>query len=93
MLGNCSQCHFRFEREQGYFIGAIYFNYGATVVIAVAGYFLLHHALGLSLAAQLALWGAFSILFPLCTFRYGKSLWLAIDLFLDPEGPEDKSGR
>src|SRR5215475_2830273 len=31
----CRACNLRFEREQGYFIGAIYINYFATVSIAI----------------------------------------------------------
>jgi hypothetical protein len=85
MLHNCTACHLRFEREPGYFIGAIYLNYGATVILAVAGYFALHRLAGLSLGAQLVLWGTFCVLFPLWGFRYGKSLWLALDHFFDPD--------
>ena len=92
MLHNCPECHLRFEREQGYFVGAIYLNYAATVVVAVTGYFLLHRYVGLSLRSQLALWGTFCVAFPLWGFRYSKSLWLALDHFLDPEGAQDGGG-
>ena len=37
----CAACDLRFERAQGYWVGAIYVNYGVTVVIAVGGFFLL----------------------------------------------------
>ena len=89
MRHNCPECHLRFEREQGYFVGAIYLNYAATVVLAMAGYFLLHRYAGLSLRAQLGLWGTFCVVFPLWWFRYSKSLWLALDHYLDPEGAQD----
>ncbi len=85
MLHNCPECHLRYEREQGYFLGAIYLNYAATVMVAVAGYFILDRYAGLSLELQLALWGTFSIVFPLWCFRYGKSLWLALDHYFDPD--------
>jgi uncharacterized protein (DUF983 family) len=92
MLQNCAECHLRFEREQGYFIGAIYLNYAATVIVAVAGYFTLHYAAGLSLGPQLAIWATFSTLFPLWSYRYSKGLWLAMDHFLDPEEGPDGGG-
>ena len=38
---DCSNCGFKFEREPGYFVGAMYINYGATVFIAFGGYFAL----------------------------------------------------
>ena len=31
----CAVCDLRFERAQGYWIGAIYVNYGVTTLIAV----------------------------------------------------------
>jgi hypothetical protein len=90
MLHNCPECHLRFEREQGYFVGAIYLNYAATVVAAMTGYFLLHRYAGLGMGAQLAFWGTFCVVFPLWWLRYSKSLWLALDHFLDPEGGPDE---
>jgi len=88
MLHNCPECRLRYEREQGYFLGAIYLNYAATVGIAVAGYFMLGTYAGLLLGPQLALWGTFCIVFPLWAFRYSKSLWLALDYFFDPDVPQ-----
>lgn len=89
ILAGCPLCGLRFEREQGYFVGAIYLNYAATTVIAVTGYFLLDWLVGLSLERQLLLWGAFCVLFPLWFFRYSKSFWLAFDYFFDPEEARD----
>ena len=82
MGASCPGCAFAFEREQGYFVGAIYVNYAATVLIAIFGYFALYAVL--SLAQQLLVWGAFCVIFPLWFFRYSKSLWLAMDWFFDP---------
>ena len=93
MLQNCGECHLRFEREPGYFIGAIYINYGVTVAIAVAGFFLLERFAGPSLGVQLGVWVAFCVLFPLWLYRYTKSLWLAIDHFLDPEEGDEGQTR
>lgn len=89
MLHNCPTCHLRFEREQGYFVGAIYLNYAATVLVAVAGYFSLDYYAGFSLGQQLVLWGTFCIVFPLSCFRYSKSFWLALDYFFDPDDAQD----
>ncbi|MDZ4338764.1 MAG: DUF983 domain-containing protein [candidate division NC10 bacterium] len=86
MYAECIACDLRFEREQGYFVGAIYINYAATAVVALAGYFALDHFAELALSSQLILWGAFSIAFPLIFFRYSRSLWLCLDFFFDPEG-------
>ena len=77
-----------FEREAGYFVGAIYINYGLTVTIALAGYFLLEAWLAPPLAWQLTLWGAFAVLFPLGSFRHSKTLWLSLDHLVDPVGSQ-----
>ena len=37
MYERCAVCGLRFEREQGYFLGAMYINYGVTVVLALLG--------------------------------------------------------
>jgi len=87
MYQDCLSCDLRFEREQGYFVGAIYINYAVTVVIAIAGYFAFDHVIGLSLAPQLILWGSFAVWFPLVFFRYSRSLWLSLDYIFNPEGP------
>jgi uncharacterized protein (DUF983 family) len=81
----CAVCDLRFERAQGYWVGAIYVNYGVTVAIAVAGGFLLWTRAGFDPARQLALWAPFVVLFPLWFFRYSRSLWLGLEYGLNPE--------
>ncbi|WP_281226792.1 DUF983 domain-containing protein [Flavobacterium aquiphilum] len=34
----CSHCHYKFEKEPGYFFGAMYVNYGLTVAQGIATY-------------------------------------------------------
>ncbi|MGH7263855.1 MAG: DUF983 domain-containing protein [Candidatus Rokuibacteriota bacterium] len=80
----CPACQLVFEREPGYFVGAIYLNYAMTVLIVFPGYFALDAWLGVPPAVQLGVWGAFVVLFSLWFFRYGKSLWLALDYLVDP---------
>jgi uncharacterized protein (DUF983 family) len=87
MYQDCLSCDLRFEREPGYFVGAIYINYAATAVIAIVGYFVLDQFIGLSLEYQLILWGSFAVGFPLFFFRYSRSLWLSLDYIFTPEGP------
>ena len=84
MYERCSVCQLRFEREQGYFLGAMYINYGVTVVLALIGSFALEWWTAVSLAQQLLLWVGFCALFPLLFFRYSRSLWLAFDHIFDP---------
>jgi uncharacterized protein (DUF983 family) len=85
MAESCALCGLRFERAQGYFVGAIYINYAVTTLIAVGGFFLLWAGLGLSTRAQLLVLVPIVILFPLWFFRYSRSFWLALEWSLNNE--------
>jgi uncharacterized protein (DUF983 family) len=76
----CPACGFSYEREPGYFVGAMYFSYGLAVLILVPLYFLLHWLLpdwdnlliaSLSLLAYLPL--------TLGIYRYSRVLWMYFD--------------
>jgi len=80
MTGACSGCGLDFRREQGYYVGAMYINYGVTTTI------LLGVALPLvgsvPFPRLLPPLGIFCLVFPLWFFRYSRSLWLGIDLYI-----------
>ena len=82
MQDPCPVCGLRYEREQGYFVGAIYVNYALTTAVTLGAVLGLDAAVGLSLAAQLALGITLGVLVPLVFFRYARSLWLAIDFLV-----------
>ena len=84
MRDTCPSCGLKFEREQGYFVGAIYINYAATVGIAVPGFFLLDAFVGLTINQQLAFWVPFAVIFPLIFFHHSRSLWLMLDHYFNP---------
>jgi uncharacterized protein (DUF983 family) len=79
MCARCAACGLRYEREQGYFVGAIYLNYAVTVGVAAGTVLVLDSIIGLTLAQQLALGVALCVLVPLLFFRYARSLWLSLD--------------
>ena len=85
MTPSCPLCGLRFERAQGYWIGAIYLSYAVTVVIALIGALALWRVADMSPARQLWVWLPFVVLFPLWFFRYSRSLWLAFERLLNPE--------
>ncbi len=70
--------------SKGYFLGAMYINYGVTVILALIGSFALEYGVGLSLTQQLVLWVGFCSLFPVVFFRHSRGLWLAFDHVFDP---------
>jgi uncharacterized protein (DUF983 family) len=79
----CAFCGLRYERAQGYWVGAIYVNYGITTLIALIGFFTTWPAW--SMAIELTVWGTFVVLFPLWFFRYSRGLWLSLEFLLNPE--------
>ena len=93
MYERCTVCQLRFEREQGYFLGAMYINYGVTVVLALIGSFTLEYWVGLSLTQQLVLWVGFCSFFPVVFFRHSRGLWLAFDYIFDPVADERTGER
>ena len=84
MFERCPHCQLKFEREQGYFVGAIYINYAATIAVAVPGFFLLDAFTTMTINQQLAVWVPFAVLFPLVFFHHARSLWLMMDHFFNP---------
>jgi len=79
MFTHCTTCDLKFERESGYFIGAMYLNYGATVLIAFPSYFLFETFTAIPFFVNLSIWALFSAVFPIFFYRYSKSLWLNFD--------------
>ena len=88
----CEKCGRKFDREPGYLLGSIYFNYGVTSLLVVVIYFSLYFSQTMSNNGRLITLGAFSLLFPLWFFRYARALWIAFDEQFDP-WPNEKEQR
>jgi uncharacterized protein (DUF983 family) len=84
MRGNCPSCGLKFEREQGYFVGAIYINYAATIAVAVPGFFILDVFTNIGINQQLAIWVPFAVVFPVLFFHHSRALWLVLDHLFNP---------
>jgi uncharacterized protein (DUF983 family) len=79
MHDGCAVCGLRYEREPGYFVGAIYVNYAFTVGVAIGAVLVADATIGLGLVAQLALAVTLCALLPLLFFRHARSLWLGLE--------------
>ena len=84
MWPECRECHLPFEREPGFYLGSIYFNYGLTALIVTVAYFAMYFGTEISQTAALVSLTTFCVLFPLWFFRYARSLWLGMDQYIDP---------
>jgi uncharacterized protein (DUF983 family) len=83
----CPACGLIFQREEGYFLGAMYISYTASVAILIPLY--------LTLAALLPNWHSCLVILlmillylPLTPtmFRSARVLWIYLDRAIDPHG-------
>jgi uncharacterized protein (DUF983 family) len=84
MHDHCDTCGLPYHRGDGYYLGAIYFNYGVTAILVIALFFTLF--LVGDVSPDVMIWPlfAFCLLFPLAFFRHSRSLWRGFDELLDP---------
>lgn len=90
MHDNCTACGRRLNRDAGYLLGSIYFNYGVTATLVVMMYFAMFFGDVLTNGQRLLVLSAFAILFPLWFFRYARALWIAFDEHWDPWPNEEE---
>jgi uncharacterized protein (DUF983 family) len=81
----CPSCGLLFQREEGYFLGAMYMSYPITSAILIPIYF--------ALSEMLPTWHSLLIVpvatllylpFVPATFRYSRVLWIYFDRLGDP---------
>ena len=79
MNARCSHCDYKFEKEPGYFFGAMYVNYGLTVAQGILTYFLARpffaETFDLRIIPVIAV-----VILALCSFniRFSRLLWIYI---------------
>jgi len=85
MHGRCPACGLKFEREQGYFLGAMYFSYAiGTVAISLLA-LLVWAFLSWDLPACVATgFLLFLPAAPVVTF-FSRVLWIYLDQAIDPD--------
>ncbi|HEX4130283.1 MAG TPA: DUF983 domain-containing protein [Pirellulales bacterium] len=88
MPERCATCGLRYEREPGYFLGSIYFNYGVTALVVTAAFFLLYFTTDIDSHVLIKGLAFFCLVFPIWFFRWARSLWMAFDELFDPRQPE-----
>ena len=85
MHERCPICELKFEREEGYFLGAMYISYGIGVVLICLFAVLVWLLTSWPLQKDV-LWGVllFVPLVPAITL-YSRVLWIYLDRSVDPE--------
>ncbi len=74
----CPNCGLNFNAEPGFYVGSIYPNYAATVVLVTGLYWLLAFGLGWTTGSTLWACIIFIALFPLWFHRYARSIWMTL---------------
>ena len=86
MYETCPVCDHRFEREPGYFVGAMYVSYALGVPIYLALAFLMQEVFP-NLSVIGVILASLPFFLPLAPFlfRYARVIWLHLDWAPDPE--------
>lgn len=90
MKERCPRCNWLFEREEGYFLGGYALNLIVAEFLAVAIVVAVLLFSDLS-TGWVQLLGAFlAIALPILFFPFSRTLWIALDLALHPQGSEPR---
>jgi uncharacterized protein (DUF983 family) len=85
MCERCPVCDLKFEREPGYFLGAMYFSYVLGVLIMAPIAVLLWYLTGWWIT-KVILWAAILFLpFAPTITLFARVLWIYLDQTVDPE--------
>ena len=96
MYHECPLCGLNYYREPGYYVGAMILNYLATTLILTAAYLLslwvpvLWHA---SPQKKITVWLAVAVAMSLGFVAHARSLWLAVDYWIEPWPPKEEMFR
>lgn len=78
MHGACPHCGLDLEPDPGFYLGSIYANYAATVLLTSLVFLAAVYAYGFQKDHVLLACVAITILFPVWFFRYARSIWLSL---------------
>ena len=93
MYERCPVCGWRYEREEGYWTGAIAVNLVVTqfliafVAVPLAIWLALNHQ-PITLLVVIGL--PLPFILPFIFFRHAKSLWMSFDFMVHPVDPEER---
>jgi uncharacterized protein (DUF983 family) len=85
----CPTCGVRFEREEGYFLGAYALNLIVSEFLALGLALYLIFGTGFrdaDIIWKTAVAVAMAVVFPIIFFPYSRTVWIAMDLTFHPPG-------
>lgn len=89
MAERCPRCGMRFEREEGFFLGAYVVNFGVTeglLVLLLMTYVLVqaNAADGLPVLPVVLVTAGAAVLMPLAFYPLSRTIWVAVELVMRP---------
>lgn len=93
MYEQCPVCGWRYEREEGYWTGAIALNLVVTellIAIVTVPVVIWLAVSGLSVWPLVIIGVPMCIILPLLFFRHAKSFWMSLDFMVHPVDPEEQ---
>ena len=95
MKTHCPQCGYRFEREEGFFLGAYVINLAVSelVVVVVVVILIVQEARGRagSLVPWIAVSAGIQVVLPFFFYPFSKTIWSALDLAMRPLDPHEEA--
>ena len=91
MHSRCAVCALSYYPESGFYLGGMILNYIFTVWIIIALYLLsllLPDLTAWSLNLKILAWMAFTVALSLSLWRHTRSLWLALNYWVEPHQPD-----
>lgn len=91
LVERCPGCDYVFEREEGYWTGGLIVNLAVAMVVfffVLVGGFVRYGGVLPSWLAVLA--GALMVLLPIACYPWSKTLWMVVDLRINPYMPEER---
>ena len=80
---SCAECGAIFQREEGFFVGAIMTNVVATEATILSAYLLTLLAAGDVSTLTIGVLFAIGLLFPILFYHHSWSLWLGLDHYVE----------
>jgi uncharacterized protein (DUF983 family) len=79
MKEECEACHYRYDREPGYFIGAMYLSYGLAVLEGIITFLICHFAFpGMATIWKPVLIMMVILLFAMKNFKLSRVIYMHI---------------
>lgn len=78
MNERCTECNFKFERETGFFFGAMFVSYALAVAQMIVCLVLFWHFIDLSPIPVFAIIATVTLLLSTVNFRLSRAIWIYI---------------